>query len=251
MGVIQSELRGSTLILRLDRPPVNALDADTLDELSDRLDAAASEAAKAVVLTGTGAIFSAGADLYRVLEGGPDYVNAGIAALSRAFETLFVFPRPVIAAVNGHALAGGCIITCACDYRIMSEDGGRIGAVELKAGVPFPAWALEVLRHAVNNDHVQEIVYTARSYRPADALAKGLVDEVAPAGDLMQRALDMADELAAVPPTTFSLMKRALRKPAVEAARRESAATDEEIKAAWRSEEVHDAIRALLATLAR
>jgi enoyl-CoA hydratase len=177
-------------------------------------------------------------------------VNAGIAALTRAFETLFVFPRPVIAAVNGHALAGGCILTCGCDYRIMSETAGTIGAVELKAGVPFPAWALEILRYAVNNHHVQEIVYTARSYAPDVALRMGLVDEVVPADDLMARAHEMAAELAAVPPTTFALMKRALRKPAVEAAR-EGAATDDEIKAAWRSEEVHDAIRALLASLTR
>lgn len=230
---------------------MNALDAETLNDLSDRLDAARSEEARAVVLTATGNVFSAGADLHRVLEAGPDYIDAGIAALSRAFETLFVFPKPVVAAVNGHALAGGCILTCACDYRIMSESAGTIGAVELKAGVPFPAWALEVLRHAVNNDHVQEVVYTARAYPPQDALAKGLIDEVTPHAGLLSRALEMASELAAVPPQTFALMKRALRKPAVDAARRESAATDDEIKAAWRSEEVHDAIRALLARLAR
>ena len=251
MGAIQSELRGSTLILRIDRPPVNALDVETLDELSDRLDAAASSDVEAVILTGAGTIFSAGADLYRVLEAGPDYVNAGIGALSRCFETLFVFPRPVIAAVNGHALAGGCILTCCCDYRIMSESAGAIGAVELKAGVPFPAWALEVLRYAVNNNHVQEIVYTARSYPPDRALAMGLVDEVVPAGELMPRALAMAGELAAVPPATFALMKRALRKEAVEAAHRGAATTDEEINEAWRSEEVHAAIRALLASLTR
>jgi enoyl-CoA hydratase len=251
VGAIESELSDNTLVLRLNRPPVNALDAETLDELSDRLDAAVSEDVKAVVLTGTGNVFSAGADLYRVLEGGPEYVNAGIASLSRAFETLFVFPRPVIAAVNGHALAGGCILTCACDYRIMSETAGAIGAVELRAGVPFPAWALEVLRYAVNNEHVQEVVYTARSYVPADALSKGLIDEVTEPSELLPRAFAMATELAAVPPVTFGLMKRALRKPAVEAATREAAATDEEIKAAWRSEEVHDTIRALLASLAR
>jgi enoyl-CoA hydratase len=250
MAAIESELDGTTLVLRLNRPPVNALDVDTLEELSDQLDATESSDATAVVLTGAGTVFSAGADLYRVLEAGPDYIDAGIAALTRAFETLFVFPRPVVAAVNGHALAGGCILTCACDYRIMSESAGTIGAVELKAGVPFPAWALEVLRHAVNNHHVQEIVYTGRSYPPDVALDKGLVDEVVPSDALMARALEMADELAAVPPTTFALMKRALRKPAVEAARA-GALGDDEIKAAWRSQEVHDAIRALLASLAR
>jgi enoyl-CoA hydratase/carnithine racemase len=117
--------------------------------------------------------------------------------------------------------------------------------------VPFPAWALEILRFAMNNDHVQEIVYTGRAYSPQDALAKGLVDEVVPGEDLMQRALQTAAELASVPAVTFGLMKEALRKPAIEAAAAGAAATDEEIKAAWRSDEVRDSIRKLLASLAR
>lgn len=251
MGAIHSELSGGTLVLRLDRPPVNALDVDTLNELADGLASASSEPADSIVLTGTGTVFSAGADLFRVLDGGPDYVDAGIVALSRAFEALFTFPRPVVAAVNGHALAGGCILTCACDYRLMSATGGKIGAVELKAGVPFPAWALEILRYAVNNQHVQEIVYTGRSYTPGVAVGMGLIDEVVPAEDLMTRALEMAAELAAVPATTFTLMKSALRKPAIDAAIAGAAATDEEIKAAWRSEEVQDSIKRLLSSLAR
>lgn len=249
MSAFHSEVTGSVLVIRLDRPPVNALDADTLHELADRLDAARSEAAESIVLTGTGSVFSAGADLFRVLEGDAADVDAGIDALSRAFEALFVFPRPVVAAVNGHALAGGAILTCACDYRIMSATTGTIGAVELRAGVPFPAWALEILRHAVANHHFQEIVFTGRSYPPHDALAKGLVDEVVPDGELMARAVQMADELASVPAVTYSLMKEAVRKPAVDAAVRGTIATDEQIKAAWRSPEVHDAIRKLLASL--
>lgn len=251
MPAIASERRDGTLILRLDRPPVNALDVDTLNELSDRLDAAESEDVRAIVLTGTGSVFSAGADLFRVLEASPQEIDEGIVALSRAFRTLFVWPRPVVAAVNGHALAGGCILTCCCDHRIIADSAGTIGAVELKAGVPFPVWALEVLRYAVNNEHFQEVVYRGRSYPPEQARAMGLVDEVVSADGLIPHALEIADELAAVPPTTFGLMKRALRKGAVEVATREAAATDEEIKAAWRSEEVHDAIRALLASLAR
>lgn len=249
MGAINSEVVDGVLVIEIDRPPVNALDVETLNELAERLDKAVWEEQGPVVLTGAGALFSAGADLRRVLDGGPDYVNAGIVALSQAFETLFVFPRPVVAAVNGHALAGGCILTCACDYRIMSESGGTIGAVELRAGVPFPSWALEIIRYAVNNHHLQEIVLTGRSYSPADALGKGLIDEVVPAEQLMARAKAVAAELSGAPPDTFRLMKRALRKPAVEAAIKGAAATNEEIKAAWRSAEVQDSIKRLLASL--
>ena len=225
------------------------MDVDGLNELTERLDKAVWEEQGALVLTGKGSTFSAGADLRKVLDGGPEYINAGIVAMSQAFEALFVFPRPVVAAVNGHALAGGCILTSACDYRIMSETAGTIGAVELKAGVPFPSWALEVLRHAVNNAHVQEIVLTGHSYPPAEALSKGLIDEVVPENELLPRALEMAAELSAVPANTYRLTKRALRKPAVEAAIKGAASTNEEVKAAWRSPEVQDAIRRLMESL--
>jgi enoyl-CoA hydratase/carnithine racemase len=246
---LNSELRDGSLVIEIDRPPVNAFDIETFNELTERLEKAVWEEQGAVVLTGKGATFSAGVDLRKVLDGGPEYVNAGIVALSQAVEALFVFPRPVVAAVNGHALAGGCILTCACDYRIMSESAGSIGAVELKAGVPFPSWPLEVLRFSVNNEHLQEIVVTGRAYEPAEALAKGLVDEVVPAEQLMSRALSVAAELGAVPANTYRLTKRALRKPAVEAAIKGAASTNEEVKAVWRSPEVQDAIRQRLSTL--
>jgi enoyl-CoA hydratase/carnithine racemase len=249
MTSFNSESRDGVLVIEIDRPPVNALDVETLNELTERLEKAVWEEQGALVLTGKGAAFSAGADLRKVLDGGPEYINAGIVALSQAFEALFVFPRPVVAAVNGYALAGGCILTCACDYRIMSESAGMIGAVELQAGVPFPSWALEVLRYAVNNEHLQEIVLTGRSYSPAEALSKGLVDEVVPESELMSRALAMATELGSVPANTFRLTKRALRKPAVEAAIKGAASTNEEVKATWRSPEVQEAIGKLLATL--
>ena len=242
-------MRDGVLVLEIDRPPVNALDVDSLNEFTERLEKAVWEEQGGVVLTGKGAMFSAGADLKAVLDGGPEYTNAGIVAMSQAFEALFVFPRPVVAAINGYALAGGCILTCGCDYRIMSASAGTIGAVELKAGVPFPSWALEILRFAVNNHHLQEIALTGRAYEPDDALEKGLLDEVVPAEALMTRAVEMANELAAVPANTYRLTKRALRKPAVEAAIKGAASTNEEVKAAWRSPEVLDAIRSLLSQL--
>jgi enoyl-CoA hydratase len=249
MDAIRSRSEGNVLVLQLDRPPVNAVDVDTLNELSDVLDKARADDPDALVLTGTGAMFSAGADLKAVLEADDEQVDAGIEALSRCFETLFLFPRPVVAAVNGYALAGGVIITCAADRRVMAAGSGQIGAVELKAGVPFPAWALEIVRHAVNNQFVEEIVYFGHGYDPERALAMGLIDEVVPSEELMPRCLEIARELAEVPRQTFALTKGSLRRWTAEAARRGRELSDEQVKAAWRSPEVKAAIERLLASI--
>lgn len=248
MGAISTETRDGMLVLTIDRPPVNALDVDTLNEVTDVLGKAVWEGEGPVVLTGTGNLFSAGADLRRVLEGGPDYVAAGITAMSQAFEALFVFPRPVVAAINGHALAGGCVLACAADYRVMAETA-TIGTVEVKAGVPFPSWALEIVRFVVPPHRLQEVILTGRSYAGADALAMGLVDEVVPDEHVMERAAEVAGELGAVPAETYRLVKHALRKPAIDAAVKGAAAMDSDVTTAWSSPEVQDAIRRLLASL--
>ena len=145
--MLQLDDRGPTAVLSLDHGKVNALDVELLDALTDALRALAAGPCTAVVLTGAGRAFSAGVDLHRVLEGGADYVERLIPALGSAFETLFGFPKPVIAAVNGAAIAGGCVLVCACDVRLATEDA-PVGASELRVGVPFPASALEILRHA-------------------------------------------------------------------------------------------------------
>jgi enoyl-CoA hydratase/carnithine racemase len=198
-------------------------------------------------LTGTGSAFSAGADLRKVLAADPDYISAGIEALTRCFRTLFVFHRPLVAAVNGHALAGGAVLTCACDHRVMGGDG-LIGAIELKAGVPFPGWALEIVRYGANNEHAAEIINFGRAYEPGRALDIGLIDEVTD-GDVLDRAVEAARELATVPRKTFEITKRALRERTVHAADALSAVIDDDVKAAWSSPEVLDSIRRQLESL--
>lgn len=246
---ISRKRHGELVILRLDRPPVNALDIATLRELIAELGRVESEGASAVVLTGTARVFSAGADLQRVLEADERYIAEGIAALGEAFDALFTFPRPMVAAINGHALAGGCVVACACDYRVMAEDAGTIGAVELAVGVPFPAWALEILRFAINNHHLQEVVLRGLAYDPRTAHSKGLVDELVPGDALMPRSIEVAEALALIPDSSFEITKRMLRRPAVERARQSAASTDELVKAIWKTGEVLESISKTVAAL--
>ena len=245
MSSLRIEEHDGVAVVTIDRPPVNATDVETLRELTAALDAARE--AKAIVLTGTGAVFSAGADLQRVLAGGPAYIESGIDALTDCFRTLFTSPRPVVAAVNGHALAGGCVLSCGCDYRVIAPTA-RIGAIEHQAGVPFPAWALELVRFGVNNEHVSEVLLFGRAYDARTAQQMGLVDEVAE-GDVLGRSLDVAHELGKIPAESFALTKRLLRHATAEAADRLAAETDADVKRAWCSDEALAAVRAQLDSL--
>ena len=136
------EADGVTTV-RIDNPPVNAFSLGLVEEAVATIRSIAGP----LVLTGAGACFSAGVDLRAILDGPPEYTDTFLAAVSEAFLTVFDHPAPVIAAVNGHAIAGGCVLAMAADVRLMSS--GLIGLSEVAVGVPFPPAALEICRYAM------------------------------------------------------------------------------------------------------
>lgn len=237
---------GSVAVLSLAHGPVNALDVELLDAIARSLGEIERSESRAVVLTGRGPAFSAGADLYRVLAEGAGYLDAAGRTFAAALEALFTFPRPVVAAVNGAAIAGGCVLACACDYRLAAWGDGRIGLAELRVGVPFPTWALEIVRFAVGPERLRSLVYTGRLLRADEAREAGLVDEVVDAGALLDRALEVAERMAQIPERTFRLTKRALNAPVIDRVARVAPEQDAAGKEAWASPEVRDAIRGFL-----
>ncbi len=208
-----SELDG-VVLLRLADGKANAMSLEFCQTLTVRLQEAGH--APAVVLTGSGHIFSAGVDLLRLLEGGAPYIRAFLPALGTMFMTVFSHPRPVVAAINGHAVAGGCVLACATDKRIMARDAGRIGVTELVVGVPFPPVAMEIMRAATAPQYFEDALFGGATYAPAEAVARGLVHEVVDPQALIDRAVAAAKSLAALSPPAFALTKRQTRGPALE-----------------------------------
>lgn len=247
--MIERDLQDGILTLRLAHGKASALDVEFLEALIRELDAAAD--ARAVVLTGRGAIFSAGVDLFRLAEGGPEYVERFFSLLDAFVRKLVALPVPVVAAANGHAIAGGCIVVLACDYRLMADGGGRIGVPELLVGLPFPAAPLEVVRFAVPPQHLQSLVYTGRTLPPREALAHGLVDEVVDPGVLDARAREVAGELARIPAEVFRLTKQSLRAPVIERLARTGEAVDAQALALWAAPETPSRVRAYLEKVVR
>src|SRR5262249_49948570 len=153
---------------------------------------------------------------------------------------------PVVAAANGHAIAGGCVLLLACDVRLMADGNGKIGVPELLVGVPFPAAALEVVRFAVPRNRVQSLVYTGRTMPPQDGLAAGLLDEVVAPDQLLARAQEVARQLATIPAEAFRLTKQSLRAEALERIDRAGELYDRAMEEAWTAAETHAHIREYL-----
>ncbi|MGH9016988.1 MAG: enoyl-CoA hydratase/isomerase family protein [Acidimicrobiales bacterium] len=246
--MIDIERHGAVALLRWDRPKVHALDVDLLGALLAALDTVEASDAGALVLTGTGRVFSAGVDLQQVLDGGADYLERFIPLLIAAFARLFSSPLPVVAAVNGAAVAGGCVLACACDRRV-AVHSARIGASELLVGVPFPVSALEILRWACG-DRTEEVVLTGTLYAGDDAVGVGLAHELTAPDGLVDRALAVADALAAVPSGAFRLAKAQLRRATVDRIAADAPLVDPEVRALWSAPETTEAIRAQVARMA-
>ena len=241
---VEEQDAGVRLVV-LENGPVNVLDLELLRELTAVLDGLRD--APAVVLTGAGRAFSAGVDLRRLLDGGRPYTADFLAALTGAFRAMFDHPRPVVAAVNGHAIAGGCVIAAACDRRLMSA--GTIGVTEILVGVPFPASALEAMRYVVG-PATASLVLTGRTLAPPDALAIGLVDEVVPPESLVDTAVARAATLARIPAETFAVTKAQLRGDVSRRIAADDAADHDRLVDLWSSGPVRDAIGAYLDQLA-
>ena len=220
------------------------MDAELLRGLRRSLaDAIENPRTRAIVITGTGAIFSAGVDLPRVLAGGRAYLEEFLAELSGAFRELFAVPRPVIAAVNGHAIAGGCIVACACDYRLMAAGGGRIGLPELRVGVPFPISATEILRYAVGPSRAQAAMLMGNNVEAAQSIEHGFIDELVEPERLMDRALEVAATMGAAPPESYARTKLDLRRPVIETWQRLAEEHERQTLEAWDSKTVREAMR--------
>lgn len=239
--MIDVEHRDGVAMVRLANGKVNAVDLELLQDIARTM--RGLDDAPAVVMTGHDRAFSAGVDLGRVLDGGAAYLAAFLPALTEALLAVFDCPRPAVAAVNGHALAGGCVLALACDLRIMS--GGTIGLTELPVGVPFPVAALEIVRHAAGAA-ADALVLTGRTVEPATALTLGLAHHVTSEADLLDEAVRRAGELAAIPPAVYASTKERLHRPTRERITRWADVDDPGVLATWSSPEAMESIRRFL-----
>jgi enoyl-CoA hydratase len=241
--VTDPEVTDGVTIVRFDHSPVNALDLDLLEVII----ASVRSIEGPVVITGAGRCFSAGVDLRAIVDGGAKYAERFVTALSEAFLAVFDHPAPVIAAINGHAIAGGCVFAMCADIRLMSA--GTIGLTELAVGVPFPVAALEICRFAMGPSATRAALQ-AKTIDAETALVRGWVDEVVPNDQLIGQAVAIARELGQYSPAVYAATKRQLHQPA-RAAIDAAADVDAKVRAGWMTEQTRSRIAAFVEALAR
>src|SRR5512147_1108840 len=205
--MVKRERHGAVAVLRLAHPPVNAVDLELGRALERALDETLASDATALVLTGTGRAFSAGLNLKVVPLYGPAEQRAMIETANRVLARLYACPLPTVAAVNGHAVAAGLVLALACDQRVGPDAGALFGLTEARAGIPFPAAAMVIVRAELAPAAARTLTLVARNVDAARAAALGILDELVPAEAVLSRAIAIAEDLGTMPRGAYARIK--------------------------------------------
>ena len=237
MRHVSVSVEGGVAVVVLCRGKVNAIDEPTIDELKDCFrELGADEGARAVVFSGEGKFFSFGFDIPGFLGHSKPEFSRFLTKFTDLYTYLFTYPKPVVAALNGHTVAGGLMLALACDRRFMAAGKGKVALNELAFGSSVFAGSVEMLRFAVGNRNAEEVLYTGAMVLPEEALRLGLVDEVCPGEELLGNAMAAARELGGKSQPAFQSMKRLLRGPVAEGMRCREGASITEFVDIWYSE---------------
>lgn len=246
-GMIDVAHRGGVAVVTLRRPPSNAMNLELTEDIAALFQGLRQdESVRSVVLTGQGKSFCAGVDLKAVPAYGEADQQRMVRAMNCAFYSIYSCPVPVVAAINGHAIAGGLMLALCCDWRIAVNAPFLVGLTEVRVGVPYPVAAMEVVRQELRPEVARRLVLFGQTIASAIAVEAGVFDETASSEALLERALAKADEFAALPRTAFARSKRDLRGKAY-AAIEAAMAGAEPLLRGWLSHETVQAAAAVLA----
>ncbi len=235
--VLTDDRDGGVRLLTLDRPPANAIDEELLEDLGAALDEARrDDRVRAVVLTGAGKFFSGGFDLAAPRREDADTLR--LQGLYRdAHLALLTLPKPTVAMVNGHAIAGGLVMVLACDYRLGLDAEYSVGLNEVAIGASFPKVAFEIVQLRLAHARASELLLGAAIYPSSQALRLGVVDEMLTAERFEATVMRRAARMGSFPRDSYAHTKLALVEAAAARVRGETPAAAAVAAAVWVSSE--------------
>ena len=206
---VSLEITDNIGTIRLNRPKVNALNDQVTEELAAAARAAAADEVRAVVIYGGERVFAGGADIKDMAEAGYAEMTARSGRLHEAMNLLAGLGKPVVAAITGYALGGGLEVALAADFRVAGETA-RLGQPEILLGVIPGAGGTQRLPRLIGPAKAKDLVFSGRMVDAAEALAIGLVDQVAPDAEVYSAAVDMVKRYAAGPALALRAAKQAI-----------------------------------------
>ena len=254
---VQTLDHGRIRELRLARPPVNALDPALCRALITTLDAAVADGVDAVVLSGAPGIFSAGLDVPHLMALGQDRqaLHAGWGAFFGAARSLAALRIPVVAALTGHAPAGGCVLSLCCDYRVMARSPNpvkpfMIGMNETQVGLAVPEGAQQLMRRVIGPYRAERLLVSGSMVAADEALRMGLVDTVVEVDQVVPHALEWLSTLLALPRAPMLLTRSLARADLVRALEPQNLDLERFVEG-WYDADTQAGLRALLARLGK
>lgn len=232
-------------VLRMQAGKANAMNPALIRRLTELCDEIRASDARALVVTGDGRSFCAGLALPQLIDLDRPTMRAFMIEFEVAMLRLFTLPMPVIAAIEGHAIAGGCVLASQCDLRLAADRPMKIGVNEVQLGIGLPSVVIETMRLLLPASSWMPVALRGRLFDAREALALGLVDEVVAPEQLLARACEQARELASVPRAAYAQVKLAWRQPTIDAIARTSEAVGDQWLETWFSEAAQVRLRAI------
>ncbi len=247
--MIRTSSTGHATVIELARGKGNSLDTEFLRQIRETFAGLREGPPRGVILSAEGKIFCAGLDLVKLAEADRVQLGELMVELAATLREIFSFPRPVVAAMGGHAMAGGALLSLACDLRVMAMGEARWGLTEASLGLVVPASMIEMARYSLSRPVLEKLVYGGQAYPAFKAREMGVIDDLVETDELLSRSDELIEAWTPVP-QAFGEIKARLKAPAM-AAMQASAELDKQFVQAWFSPAVQERVQAAVASLGK
>ncbi|MCP4685053.1 MAG: enoyl-CoA hydratase/isomerase family protein [bacterium] len=246
MSLVKTDRQDGIATVTLTHGKVNALNEATVEELQAAFeDLREDDDIRTVVLTGNDKFFSFGLDIPDLYDYTKEGCHRFLVKFTGLYTSIFQFPKPVIASIGGHAIAGGCILAMACDYRLMVDSKAKIGLNEISFGSSIFAGSVEMLIFCCGQRNAETVLIGGQMFPAENALRLGLVDRVVSAGDFSEEVIATAVMYADKDPDAFAALKALLRSPVVDQMERCEQESIRAFNDIWYSETVRENLKGI------